>query len=121
MLLTKTEQEKIQSYVINNMIEDQSNIRVLFNDVDNELSFIDYMIEKKYKQAFDLCCAVFNVYETKQFIQNVLDYIYPELKKEQAEYNIFIQNVLSNDFAFEDKLIMYKYDKLATLQNIIFD
>ena len=121
MLLTKAEQSELRTYCIYNMIKEQQNIRNLFDDVDNELTFIDYMIEKKYKQAFDLCCAVYNVYTNEVFIQNVLDYIYPELRKEQAEYNIFIQNVLSNDFAFEDKLIMYKYDKLATLQNIIFD
>ena len=121
MLLTKTEQEKLRIYVIYNMLKEQKTIRTLFNDVDNELTFIDNMIEQNYKRAFDLCCAVFEVYTNEVFIQNVLDYIYPELRKEQAEYNIFIQNVLSNDFAFEDKLIMYKYDKLATLQNIIFD
>ena len=121
MLLTKTEQEKIQSYAINNMIADQSSIRVLFDDVDNELSFIDYMIEKKYKQAFDLCCAVYNVYTNEVFIQNVLDYIYPELRKEQAEFSMLVKNLCINDFVFEEKLVMKQYNQLATLQHIIFD
>lgn len=59
MQLTRIEQEKIQSYVIKNMIENQQAIRNQFVDTSNELTFIDYMIEKNYKQAFDLCCAVF--------------------------------------------------------------
>lgn len=121
MLLTKTEQEKLRVYVIYNMLKEQKTIRTLFNDVDNELTFIDNMIEQNYKRAFDLCCAVFEVYTNEVFIQNVLDYIYPELRKEQAEFDMFVKNLCVNDFEFEEKLVMHKHDQLETLASIIFD
>lgn len=121
MLLTKAEQEKLRTYCIYNMLKEQKNIRTLFNDVDNELTFIDAMIEQNYKRAFDLCCAVFEVYEHESFIQNVLDYIYPELRKEQADFNMFVKDLCINDFEFEEKIIMHKHDQLATLADIIFN
>ena len=119
--MTKTEQEKLRAYVICNMRKEQKTIRTLFDDVDCELTFLDYMLEQNYKQAFDLCCAVFNVYENELFIQNTLDYVYPELRKKQAEFDMFVKNLCADDFVFEDNLIMHKYDKLATLSDIIFD
>ena len=102
-------------------INKQSEIRNQFHDTNNELTFIDYMIEKKYKQAFDLCCAVFNVYDTNLFIQDILYYFYPNIRKEQARYNIFVQTSTSDDFQIFDKLIMNIHDKFETLSNIIFD
>jgi len=121
MLLTKIEQEKLQSYVIKNMIENQQAIRNQFDDTNNELTFIDYMIEKKYKQAFDLCCAVFSVYDSFMFIQHILYYIYPGLSKVQANCSILTQTSTDVDFNLLDKYTMYVYDKYATLSDIIFD
>ena len=121
MQLTRIEREKLQSYIIKNMIENQQAIRNQFDDTSNELTFIDYMIEKKYKQAFDLCCAVFNVYDSFMFIRHILYYIYPELSKVQANYIILTQTSTDVSFELIDKYVMYEYDKLATLSDIIFD
>ena len=121
MLLTKTEQEKLQLYVIKNMIENQQAIRNQFDEVDFELQFIDYMIEKKYKQAFDLCCANFNVYDNSIFIQHILYYIYPELSKVHAKCSILTQTSTNDNFELIDNYTMYVYDKHATLSHIIFD
>lgn len=84
-------------------------------------TFIDNMIEQNYKRAFDLCCAVFEVYAHESFIQNVLDYIYPELRKEQADFCMFIKNLQVNDFEFEEKVTMHKHEQLGTLADIIFN
>ena len=121
MLLTKAEQSELRAYCIYNMIKEQQNIRNLFDDVDNELTFIDNMIEQNYKRAFDLCCAVFSVYTSEQFIQNVLDYIYPDIRKKQARYNMFVKDLQINDFEEQDKLTMYIHDQFETLADIIFD
>lgn len=121
MLLTSTEQTELRTYCIYNMLKEQKTIRILFDDVENELTFIDAMIEQNYKRAFDLCCAVFNVYDKEQFIQNVLDYIYPDIRKKQARYNMFVKDLQANDFEEDDKLTMYIHDQLETLADIIFN
>ena len=121
MLLTKSEQTKLRTYCIYNMLKEQQTIRKLLDDIDNEQKFIDYMIEQKYKEAFDLCCAVFNVYSNEQFLQNVLDYIYPDIRKKQASYNMFVRDLQVNDFEEYDKLIMYIHDQFETLAHILFD
>ena len=123
MLLTRDEQEKLQLYVIKNMIENQQAIRAQFNDyeVDFGLQFIDYMIEKKYKQAFDLICANFNVYDSFIFMSHILYYFYPNIVKEQAKYNIFVQTNTSDDFEIFDKLVMNENEKYSTLSHMIFD
>lgn len=121
MLLTSAEQAELRTYCIYNMIKNQQAIRNLFGDPDLELPFIDAMIEQNYKRAFDLCCAVFNVYDKEQFIQNVLDYIYPDIRKKQARYNMFVKDLQANDFEEDDKLTMYIHDQLETLANIIFN
>lgn len=121
MLLTLTEKERIKTYCIGQMLENKLTICSLLDDTENIYTFLEALDTLEYKRAFDLCCAVFEVYTKEAFIQNVIDYIYPELRKKQAEYNIFIHSVLSNDYEYSDKLCMYYHDQLETLSNIIFD
>ena len=121
MQLTKNERERIKSYCIGQMLENKLTICSSLDDTENVYTFLEALDKSDYKRAFDLCCAVFGVYTEEKFIQNIIDYIYPELRKKQAEYNIFIHRVLSNDYEYDDKLCMYYHEQLETLSDIIFD
>ena len=118
MLLTKTEQEKLQSYVIKNMIENQQAIRNLLDDPDLELQFIEHMIERKYKAALELCLAIDGVWLNVDQIQIIISYLDPTIKQEMSRYHIFDPTDNSNRF---DLMYMSIQDKLNKLPDIIFD
>lgn len=120
MLLSKSEQEKLQSYVIKNMIENQQSIRNQIDEVDIELLFIDYMIKKEYKQAFQIICNDFNMFNSLDFITNITDFIFPKVRNNWAEYYIFGQTDTSDDFEMFDKVLDYNCICTKQLPNIIF-
>jgi hypothetical protein len=121
MLLTKTEQEKIQSYVIKNMIENQQSIRNQVDEVDSELLFIDCMIEKKYKQAFTNICENFICTTDQQFMVNVINFIQPNVNKNWAKYNSLEALNLLDDVDMYDNCLEYNMKEFYKLPNIIFD
>lgn len=105
MLLTKTEQEKIQAYIEKQLIINQQDIRNLFEDLDLELPFIDYMINKDYKHAFEACTKVYNVHGNAQFMRYLLNMFYPSVDRDWAKYFILVQTETSDDFELFDKCL----------------
>lgn len=105
MLLTKIEQEKIQSYIENQLIINQQEIRNLFEDPDLELPFINHMINKNYNWAFKACTEVYNVHGNIQFMRYLLNMFYPSVDRDWARYFILVQTETSDDFELFDKCL----------------
>lgn len=108
MLLTKDEQEKIKSYIEFSLIQNQQSIRILFKEVEefeDEQAFIEYMINKNYESAFELCIRKFNVHNNLQFTQYLLDMFYPNVKRDWAKYFILVQTQTFDDFELFDKCL----------------
>lgn len=118
MLLTKTEQEKTQSYVIKNMIEEQQRIRELFEDKEYEQAFIEYMINKDYANAFELCTRVFNVHANIDFMIELLNLFFPNVRRNWAKYYIFVHPSNPDDI---NKYVTYECKCAEELPQIIFD
>ena len=123
MKLISSSQEKLQSYVIENMIGYKQLIRDCFEDKDIEQLFIDFMIEKKYKQAFQLCCDCFQVISSVPMIDTLLNYFKPNVNKNWAKYHIMEDtNQLTNEhITLYDELYVYTIKQASSLPDIIFD
>lgn len=118
MLLTRNEREKLQLYAVESMTKNQQAIRNLFDDPDLELQFIEYMIERKYKAAFELCLDIDSVWLNVGQIQIIIDYLDPTINQEMSRYHIFNLTDDSNKFDLVYTSIQNKLNKLCT---IIFD
>jgi hypothetical protein len=121
MLLTRIEQEKLQSYVIKNMIKEHQQLRNLLDDPDLELQFIEYMIEKKYKAAFELCLSIDNVWLNFNQIQIIINYLDPTINQEISKYYIFDQTNDTNNSKLFNQIYTSIQNKLNKICSIIFD
>jgi len=118
MLLARNEREKLQLYAVESMIKNQQAIRNLLDDPDLELQFIEYMIERKYKAAFELCLAIDGVWLNVGQIQIIINYLDPTINQEISRHHIFNLTDNSNKF---DLVYTSIQDKLNELCAIIFD
>lgn len=117
MLLTKSEQKKIQKYIEKQMILDNELIRNLLGDPDLELLFIKHMIKKDYAQAFKLCLDIQDVWLNLNQIQIVINYIDPTINQDMSELSIFGQTDTFNFEALNNRLQI----KLTQLYYTIFE
>lgn len=116
MLLTRAEQDKIQSFAIECMIKNQQAIRNLLGDPDLELQFIEHMIERKYKEAFELCLAIDGVWLNVEQIQIIINYLDPTINQDMSELSIFGPTESFNFEILNNRLRI----KLTKLCNMIY-
>lgn len=90
MLLTKLEQVKYQAYVTKHMIEQQSSI-IYSLDAEDANTFMQAMIKRNYKQAFEICTSYYVVHCEQQFMQNLLACFYPSVIRNWNKYFILAQ------------------------------
>ena len=120
MLLTKSEQEKYQAYVIKNMIEQQSSI-ILPLDAEDANTFMQSMIKKDYKQAFEICTSQYCVHGEQQFMQNLLACFYPSVIRDWNKYFILVQTETSDDSEVFDKCLVNECKAFDLIYKAIFE
>lgn len=123
MKLIESNQEKLQMYVIENMIGYKRLIIDCLKDEETDELFIDYMIEKKYKQAFQLCCDCFQVISSIPMIDTLLNCFKPNVNKNWAKYRIMEDtNQLTDEhITLYDELYVYTIKQASSLVSIIFN
>lgn len=116
--LTSYEQVRLQEYVIEHMIEEQETICAAINSCVYMHDFRDFMIEKDYKCAFRVLSYITEVYHNFEFMVQLINYFFPNVRATWSKYNIFEQK---DNITELHKCSDYEYKCSAKLVNIIFD
>ena len=105
MLLTGPAKIKYQTYIMNNMIKNQSLIINNLDDLDAKQRFINAMIDYNWPSAFRICTRYFSVHSEIEFMKNLLACFYPSVIRDWAKYFVLVQEETSDDFSLFDKCL----------------
>ena len=124
MLLTKNEQKKLQLFVIDKMKENYQVLEESFIDYSTEelnnpigQLFIKSLIEKDYKQAFNIICTNYNADNKLIFMEQLVDFFFPLVHQNWMKYEILEESFPKR---FE-QYMKYECEQVKTLPNIIFN
>ena len=105
MLLTGCEKLRYQTYIMNEMIKNQSLIIKQLDDPEPKQAFIEYMIDRNYESAFEICTRYFTVHGEIEFMKNLLACFYPSVIQAWAKYFVLAQEETSDEFSLFDKCL----------------
>ena len=107
MTLNKHTKLKYQLYIQDQLLKNQGELIKLFDKEANDYTgaFIEYLRDRNFKCAFELCTRVFYVHNVQEWMQKLLACFYPSVIRDWNKYFILVQTETSDNFDLFDKCL----------------